>query len=51
MFYFVKTQWLIKKLYTECAWDVKTEEKIIHLAFDDGKDHTATAFAQEELKE
>ncbi|MEP7238074.1 MAG: polysaccharide deacetylase family protein [Ferruginibacter sp.] len=50
MFYFVKTPWLLKKLYPECAWDVKTDEKIIHLTFDDGPDPTATAFALEELK-
>ena len=50
MVYLVKTPWLLKKLYPECIWDVKTDEKIIYLTFDDGPDPRATSFALEELK-
>ncbi len=50
MFYLVKTPWLLKKIYPECLWDIKTTEKILHLTFDDGPHLVATTFVLEELK-
>jgi len=50
MFYFTKTPWLLKKLYSECIWDVKTDEKILYLTFDDGPNPQATPFVLQELK-
>ena len=50
MFYFVKTPLLLKKLYPECLWHVKTQDKILYLTFDDGPDPQATMFVLNELK-
>ena len=50
MFYFVKTPWLLKKLYPECIWEVKTTEKNLYLTFDDGPQPQATSFVLHELK-
>jgi peptidoglycan/xylan/chitin deacetylase (PgdA/CDA1 family) len=50
MIYFVKTPWLLTKLYPECMWEVKTSEKNIYLTFDDGPHPQATPYVLEELK-
>ena len=50
MFYLVKTPWLLKKLYPDCLWDIKTHEKVIYLTFDDGPHPVATTFVLEQLK-
>ena len=50
MFYLTKAPWLLKKYYSECTWNIKTDEKIIYLTFDDGPDPEATAFVLSELK-
>ena len=50
MFYFVKTPVLIKKLYHECLWDVKTTENILYLTFDDGPTPRVTPFVLDILK-
>jgi peptidoglycan-N-acetylglucosamine deacetylase len=50
MFYFVKTPWLLKKLYPQCIWEVKTTQKEIYLTFDDGPHPEATPFVLQELK-
>ena len=50
MFYLVKTPLLIKKLYPECLWDVKTNENIIYLTFDDGPTPDVTSYVLDELK-
>ena len=50
MFYLVRTPWLLKKMYPECIWDIKSDEKILYLTFDDGPHTEATAFVLEELK-
>jgi peptidoglycan/xylan/chitin deacetylase (PgdA/CDA1 family) len=44
MFYFVKTPWLLKKLYPRCVWDIPAKEKILYLTFDDGPHPEATPF-------
>jgi peptidoglycan/xylan/chitin deacetylase (PgdA/CDA1 family) len=50
MFYFVKTPWILKKLYPSCIWEVPTAEKKIYLTFDDGPHPEATPFVLNELK-
>ena len=50
MKYFVKTPWLLKKLYPTFIWHVPTEEKTLYLTFDDGPHETATTFVLDELK-
>ena len=50
MFYFVKTPVLIKKLYPECLWDVKTTENIVYLTFDDGPTPQVTPFVLDLLR-
>ncbi len=50
MFYLVKTPWLLRKFYSECIWNINTEERILYLTFDDGPHPQATPFVLEELK-
>lgn len=50
MFYFVKTPSILKKLYPECLWDVKSGEDIMYLTFDDGPTPEVTSFVLDELK-
>ncbi|MEO8110082.1 MAG: polysaccharide deacetylase family protein [Ginsengibacter sp.] len=50
MFYFVKTPWLLKKLYPGCVWKINTREKILYLTFDDGPHPEVTPFVLDELK-
>ena len=50
MFYLTKAPWLLKKYYSECTWNIKTDEKILYLTFDDGPDPEATEFVLSELK-
>ncbi len=50
MFYFIKTPWLLKKIYSGCIWDLPTDKKIIYLSFDDGPHPIATTFVLDELK-
>ena len=50
MVYFIKTPWWLKKLYSECIWDIKTTEKILYLTFDDGPHPLATPYVLQQLK-
>ncbi|HEV3250373.1 MAG TPA: polysaccharide deacetylase family protein, partial [Puia sp.] len=50
MFYFVKTPWILKKIYPRSIWNIPTNEKILYLSFDDGPHPTATPFVLEELE-
>ena len=49
MTYLVKTPFWLKKLYGECTWDVKTDDNVIYLTFDDGPHPTITDFVLDEL--
>lgn len=51
MFYFVKTPWLLKKLYPGCTWHMPSREKIIYLTFDDGPHPTITPYALDVLQQ
>lgn len=50
MFYFKKTPWLLKKIYPNCIWNIKTDEKVLYLTFDDGPHPQATPFVLDQLK-
>ena len=50
MFYLIKAPWLLKKFYSECIWNINTEEKTLYLTFDDGPHPQATPYVLEELK-
>ena len=50
MFYFIKTPFWLKKLYSNCTWQMPTKGKIIYLSFDDGPHPEATPFVLAELK-
>ena len=50
MKYFVKTPWWLKKLYPSYIWNIKINEKVIYLTFDDGPHPVATLFVLNTLK-
>jgi peptidoglycan/xylan/chitin deacetylase (PgdA/CDA1 family) len=50
MTYFAKTPWWLKKLYSECIWELASTGKNIYLTFDDGPHPIATPFVLAELK-
>ncbi|MEO9023185.1 MAG: polysaccharide deacetylase family protein [Ginsengibacter sp.] len=50
MFYFKKSPWLLQKMYPDCTWNIKTDEKVLYLTFDDGPHPIATPFVLQELK-
>jgi peptidoglycan-N-acetylglucosamine deacetylase len=48
--YFIKTPWIIKKIFPSYVWNMPTDEKNIYLSFDDGPHPEITPFVLEELK-
>ena len=50
MKYFIKTPWLLKKIYSSYTWDIPTKDKILYLTFDDGPHPEITPFVLKELK-
>ena len=50
MFYFIKTPFLLKKLYPHCIWDIQTGENVLYLTFDDGPHPDVTLFVLDQLK-
>lgn len=49
MKYFVKTPWWLKKIYPAYTWNIKKDEKVIYLTFDDGPHEKATLFVLDQL--
>lgn len=49
MFYFVKTPWWLKKLYSEGIWSIPSENKTCYLTFDDGPHPHITPFVLDQL--
>jgi peptidoglycan/xylan/chitin deacetylase (PgdA/CDA1 family) len=49
MLYFVKTPGWLKKVYSECVWNLPSDEKKLYLTFDDGPHPEETFFVLEEL--
>jgi peptidoglycan/xylan/chitin deacetylase (PgdA/CDA1 family) len=50
MKYFVKTPWLLKKVYSSYTWSIPTNDKDLYLTFDDGPHPEITPFVLNELK-
>ena len=50
MLYLTKSPWILRKMYSECIWEIPTEEKVIYLTFDDGPNPKATYFVLDELR-
>ena len=50
MRYFVKTPWLIKKVFPNYTWDIKTDKKSLFFTFDDGPHPQITEFVLDQLK-
>lgn len=49
-FYWIKTNWIIKKLFTSYVWDIPNTKNKIYLTFDDGPIPEITEWVLEELK-
>lgn len=49
-FYWIKTNWLIKKLFSNFVWHVPGKEKTIYLTFDDGPTPEITEWVLDVLK-
>ena len=49
--YFIKTPWLLKKLFPKMIWDVKSNARCIYLTFDDGPIPIVTPFVLNILKQ
>lgn len=51
MYYFIKTPWYLKKMYSHLIWDIpsREKEKVMYLTFDDGPNENATPFVLEQL--
>ena len=47
---FTKPAALVRSVYRQCLWSVKTTQKIIYLTFDDGPIPQVTPFVLDELK-
>jgi peptidoglycan/xylan/chitin deacetylase (PgdA/CDA1 family) len=50
-FYWVKTHWLIRKIFYGFTWQFSTSKKIVYLTFDDGPTPEITDWTLEILKE
>jgi peptidoglycan/xylan/chitin deacetylase (PgdA/CDA1 family) len=51
MFYFVKTPWWLRRMYSGLVWRVPVREKVLYLSFDDGPQPEATSFVLDLLKQ
>lgn len=49
MFYFARTPFWLKKLFTTGIWEMSGSRKVIYLTFDDGPDPDITPFVLDEL--
>ena len=49
MFYFVRTPWWLRRLYSRMVWRMPANEKVLYLTFDDGPHPEATPFVLAEL--
>jgi peptidoglycan-N-acetylglucosamine deacetylase len=51
MFYFVRTPWWLRRLYSGLLWRIPQREKVLYLTFDDGPHPEATPFVLDTLKQ
>ena len=47
----VKTPWLVKKMFPDYIWNIKTTESVIYLTFDDGPTPEITEWVLQVLKD
>jgi peptidoglycan-N-acetylglucosamine deacetylase len=50
MWYWTKTNWFIKKFFSNYVWDIPNNDKKIYLTFDDGPTSKITEWVLEELQ-
>ena len=50
-FYWIKTHWLIKKIFNNYVWDVSNDRKTVYLTFDDGPIPEVTTWVLNQLQE
>jgi peptidoglycan/xylan/chitin deacetylase (PgdA/CDA1 family) len=50
-YYFVKTPWWLKKMYSSYLWSIDTKKKELYLTFDDGPHPDITPFVLKLLKQ
>ncbi|HLF47188.1 MAG TPA: polysaccharide deacetylase family protein [Chitinophagaceae bacterium] len=50
-FYFVKTPWWLKRIYSSFLWSIDTKKKELYLTFDDGPHPVVTPFVLQQLKQ
>jgi len=48
--YFIKTPWLVKKIFTSYVWSLPGDDDEIYLSFDDGPHPAITPWVLDELK-
>lgn len=48
--YFIKTPWIVKKIFNDYTWNFPQDEKAVYLTFDDGPHPYITPWVLEELK-
>jgi peptidoglycan/xylan/chitin deacetylase (PgdA/CDA1 family) len=48
--YFIKTPWIVKKIFNAYTWNFPQDEKAVYLTFDDGPHPYITPWVLEELK-
>ncbi len=49
-FYWIKTNWVIKKLFHNYIWDLPNNDKIVYITFDDGPTPKITEWTLAQLK-
>ena len=49
-FYWIKTNWVIKKLFSKYIWEIPNKDKIVYLTFDDGPTPAITEWTLEQLR-
>ena len=49
--FFHRTPWLVQKIYPSLTWSLPTDEKVIHLTFDDGPIPDLTEFILDTLRD
>lgn len=50
-FYWIKTNWIIKKIFSGFVWDLPNNERKVYLTFDDGPTPEVTQWTLNQLKQ
>jgi peptidoglycan-N-acetylglucosamine deacetylase len=49
--YFIKTPWIVRRVFSSYTWKKQTKEKVLYLTFDDGPHPEITLFVLDQLKQ